>query len=242
MSEQWLVEALSAGDLSFPPEFPRDIAAAAQMRHPLDFVGLSGLTVASVRDWLTQRGLPDELRYRDRRLHGCMVAVAGTAALFFDSDDSEGQQRFTLAHEVAHFVLDHLMPREEALRCFGESIRPVLDGEEEPNLDVYMVSRLDNVPIGVQVHLMDRNPTTGSCSSSVQQAEQRADRLALELLAPADLVRHELAKVSTTEGPRRLETLFGLPTSAARSYAVILRNRPPPPKFGIGDFLGEDGT
>jgi hypothetical protein len=234
MSDQWLVEAVSAGGLSFPPEFPRDIAAAAQMKHPLDLVG--------VRHWLAQRGLPDELRQADRRLYGCMVARSGTAALFFDSDDSTEEQRFTLAHEVAHFVLDHLMPREQALRYFGESIRPVLDGEQEPDPDDYLVSQLDDVPLGFQVHLMDRNPMTGGYSNSVQLAEQRADRLALELLAPAALAKTELAEVSTTEGPRQLATRFGLPASTARNYVRMLRRRLRVVDFSINDFLGEDGT
>ncbi|MFB1483688.1 ImmA/IrrE family metallo-endopeptidase [Corallococcus sp. RDP092CA] len=240
MSEQWLVEALAASRLSFPPGFPRDIAAVAPLRHPLDLVGMPGLAVEGVRQWLIQRHLPAELRGTDRRLYGCMVARAGAAALFFDSDDSEAEQRFTLAHEVAHYVLDHLLPRARALEFFGEDIRPVLDGERDPELDEYMDSRFSDVPLGLQVHLMDRGARGGADSGSVMEAEQQADRLALELLAPEEIAREELNKVSVLEGPRRLETRFGLPKSASRTYARMLRQRPPAHELSLSDFLGDE--
>ncbi|NOK39087.1 ImmA/IrrE family metallo-endopeptidase [Corallococcus exercitus] len=240
MSEQWLVEALTESRLCFPPGFPRDIAAEAPLRHPLDLVGMPGLTVEGVRQWLVQRDLPGELSGADRRLYGCMVARAGAAALFFDSDDSEAEQRFTLAHEVAHYVLDHLLPRARALRFFGEDILPVLDGEREPGLDEYMDSRFSDVPLGLQVHLMDRGAGGGADSGAVLEAEQQADRLALEFLAPMAVARAELNEVSVTEGPRRLESRFGLPTAAARTYARMLRQRRRAPELSVLDFLGDD--
>ncbi|WP_223645089.1 ImmA/IrrE family metallo-endopeptidase [Corallococcus sp. EGB] len=240
MSEQWLEEAIAVSRLSFPPEFPRDIAAVAPLRHPLDLVGMPGLTAEGIRQWLVQRGRPAELRGANRRLYGCMVARAGTAALFFDSDDSEAEQRFTLAHEVAHYVLDHLLPRARALEFFGKDILPVLDGERHPRLDEYMDSRFSDVPLGLQVHLMDRGAGGRVDSSSVLEAEQQADRLALEFLAPVEVARAELKEVSVMDGPRRLEARFGLPTSAARTYARMLRQRRHPPELSVLDFLGDD--
>ncbi|NNB91363.1 ImmA/IrrE family metallo-endopeptidase [Corallococcus exiguus] len=240
MTEQWLVEAVAASSLSFPPGFPRDIAAEAPLRHPLDLVGMPGLTVEGVRQWLVQRGLPAELSGADRRLYGCMVARAGAAALFFDSDDSEAEQRFTLAHEVAHYVLDHLLPRTRALDFFGEGILPVLDGEREPRLNEYMDSRFSDVPLGLQVHLMNRGEAGDADSGAVLLAEERADHLALELLAPMTAARAELNEVTVTEGPRRLETVFGLPTAAARTYARMLRKRRRRPEFSVVDFFGDD--
>nr|WP_226994387.1 ImmA/IrrE family metallo-endopeptidase [Myxococcus hansupus] len=169
-----------------------------------------------------------------------MVARAGSALLFHDTGDTEAEQRFTVAHEVAHFVLDHLLPRERALHHFGEGILPVLNGKRRANLDEKVSSVLGQVPLGVQIKLMDRNPTGHILSGAVAEAERRADRLALEILAPATHARQLLQSVPANEGAALLSRYFGLPEEKARGYLRTLRPHKRPQPFSIIQFLGEE--
>lgn len=232
MTERWLEEAVAASGLPPRSAFPRDLPAELGLSLRVTLVSLPGLTTDKVRDWLSRRGVRTQVVDTDRPLHGCMVARAGRAILFHDRDDDAREQRFTLAHEVAHFVLDHLLPRERALRAFGESIREVLDEVRPPTPEESLSSVLEGVPLGLQVRLMDRGASGTILTGRVEAAEQRADRLALELLAPAGLARNCT--------PDMLVSRFGLPEEAARTYARMLSRRARPPRFCILDFLGED--
>ncbi|WP_241758104.1 ImmA/IrrE family metallo-endopeptidase [Myxococcus landrumensis] len=175
-----------------------------------------------------------------RPLFGCMVARQGRAVLFLDSADSIEEQRFTLAHEVAHFVLDHLLPRSWALSVFGESIRPVLDKTRHPTPNEKLSSHFSQIPIGVQVKLMERGPSGTIRSTKVLHAERRADRLAYELLAPSALAQETLSDLPEEEGAAELAARFGLTRAAAREYAqmLLLLRRPPP--FSLARMLGGD--
>ncbi|WP_233277945.1 ImmA/IrrE family metallo-endopeptidase [Myxococcus stipitatus] len=199
------------------------------------------LTTDGVRDWLGWRDFEYHEDEAPRRLHGCMVANAGGAVLLMDSEDSLEEQRFTLAHEVAHFVLDHLVPRDWALRMFGESIRPVLDGLRDPTPHELISSHFSRVPIGVQVKLMDRNQTGTIQSAKVLQAERRADRLAFEFLAPAALAMETLSQHSEDDGVEALATRFGLTRRAAHEYARMLVRPRRPERFSLVRMLGTDG-
>jgi hypothetical protein len=236
-----LEEAVAACRLPPPPAFPRDLATEAELWLPVSLVSLPGLTSDDVRDWLAKEGIGHPVSARRRALHGCMVARAGRAALFHDRQDSEDEQRFTLAHEVAHFVLEHLLPRAQALRVFGEGIRPVLDGVRRPRPEEALSSALDQVPLGVQVKLMDRGPSGVIHTGHVAEAERRADRLAFELLAPVALARPVLKDAPGAEGEARLASRFGLPREQARTYARTLLRRERTARFSIAEFLGEAG-
>jgi hypothetical protein len=151
--------------------------------------------------------------------------------LFLDAGDNEHERSFTLAHEIAHFVLDHLLPRLRAQKVFGERILPVLNGERAPTRDEMLSAVLERVQLGVQVHLMTRGPNGAVCAWNVEESEQRADRLAVELLAPARAAIAGLRKIlSNTEErasqqeqvTKELGDRFGLPASVAESYARSL--------------------
>jgi hypothetical protein len=169
------------------------------------------------------------------------VARAGVGILFHDSEEGEPEQRFTLAHEVAHFVLDHWLPRVRALRVFGEEILPVLDGVRPPTPEESMTALFERVSLKVHVKLMDRDRSGLYSTGKVVESEQRADRLALELLAPAALVTPLVKDVSEDEGVDRVMSRFGLPMLPAQAYVGMLRRRLGLPTFSIQQFLGVDG-
>lgn len=227
MTEGWLREAVEACRL---PPAPSLDGLLKHVRVALHLLPKSQplLTSGHVRDWLKSRGRAHgALPGKSRRLHGCMVAQAGQGVLFFDSADDENQQRFTLVHEVAHFVLDHLQLRVRALRVFGRDILPVLDGQRPPTPHEALFSVLERIPFGVQVRLMERNASGDPCTGKAMEAELRADRLAFELLAPAVEVLPLVRRRSRQEAEAELVSRFGLPENEARSYVRLLLAREP---------------
>ncbi|RKG78559.1 ImmA/IrrE family metallo-endopeptidase [Corallococcus sp. CA049B] len=239
MKPAWLGEAVEASGFPPPEVFPYDIAADAPLRLPVRPVGLRDLTSEKVRQWLAQRGRTVEVGYH-RAMHGCMVAWEGKGLVFFDRDDSPAHQRFTVAHELGHFFLDHLQPRKRALDFFGEGIRDVLDQRRPPTREESLTSALEGIPIGVQIHLMDRGPTGAVGTGVVARSEQRADRLALDWLAPEKLARQVMKAGPQETQEQRLGQYFGLPEHMAETYARILRREEGRSRFSIVSFLGED--
>ena len=228
MMESWLEEAVKDCDLPASTGFPRDLAEDIPLALPLTVVPLPGLTPRKGLQWLVAHRLAHGgLVATDNRKHGFTVAHAGRGVLFLNSDDPRDEQRFTLAHEVAHFVLDHLQPRSRALSARGESIRPVLDGQQEPTVEEQLFSVLERMPYRTQANFMDRDDEGGPRTGQVMEAEQRADLLAFELLAP----RRELLPLLDQAGRKELEaelvSRFGLSVTEARTYARwLLLERP----------------
>jgi hypothetical protein len=228
MSEGWLQEAVKDCGLPASDVFPRDLAEDIPLVLPLTVVPLPGLTPRKGHAWLvSHKRAHGGLVETDDLKHGFTVAHAGVGVLFLNSADPPDEQRFTLAHEVAHFVLDHLQPRSRALRAWGASIRPVLDGEQEPTIAEQLFSVLERVPYRTRTNFMDRNDKGRPRTGQVWESEQRADRLAFELLAP----RQELLPLLNHAGREELEaeliSRFGLPVTEAPTYARwLLLERP----------------
>jgi hypothetical protein len=217
--------------------FPRDLVADIAMHLPVSTVLLPHLSTHGVRQWLERHGIQHRVDTFDRLLHGCLVALAGTAIVFIDTDDDEAEARFTLAHEIAHFILDHLLPRLRVLKLFGDRIRPVLDGERVPTPEEMVSAVLERVDLGLHVHLMGRGPDGAVCAWDVEDREQRADRFALELLAPAQYaiaaLRNQFGEFDDFVGQQVLAAeyiaeRFGLPVRVAGSYLryIVGKRRP----------------
>src|SRR5207237_873153 len=103
--------------------FPRDLRgpiAWAVLR--LAVVERPALCVGGVLDWLRRSGVVCPLREPDRRLRGCLVASRGYGFAFLDADDGPHERRFTLAHELAHFLRDYLQPRRRAAARLGPQV------------------------------------------------------------------------------------------------------------------------
>ncbi|NTX01824.1 ImmA/IrrE family metallo-endopeptidase [Myxococcus sp. CA040A] len=238
MTGRWLEEAVATSRLPVPQVFPRNLDAEVDGFLDVSLESLPNLTSGGVSRWLAKRGVHHRVADTERGLHGCMVAHVGNAMLLLDSQDSPEEQRFTLAHEVAHFVLDHLLPRAWALRAFGASIQPVLDGLRAPTPQEVLSSHFDDVPLGVQVKLMDRSPSGTIQTSKVVEAERRADRLAYELLAPASYAQETLSDGPVESRAQRLSARFGLTPWGAREYIQLLLPRQRPQRFSLVEMLG----
>lgn len=246
MIDAWLESAVSQFWLNVGYEecFPRALEQPALWALPVMIVKLPRLRVVTLTTWLKQYGIATQFDYADRPLRGCLIARAGKGMVVIDGADSEDQQRFTLAHEIAHFLMDYLWPRIRAIEVLGETITEVLDGVRLPSLHERIAAVLNDTQIGVHTHLMERHIDSSNMSDHIVEAETRADRLALELLAPRSEVQRRIAydgsstrQEALNETTGILQAEFGLPRDIAEAYASYLISRHFP-ALSIREWLG----
>lgn len=133
-------------------------------------------------------------------------------------------------------MIDYLRPRERTIELLGDAARDILDGRREPRPEERLGGLLRGVELKTFTHLMDRSPDGAIFRLDVLQAEDVADRLALELLAPyATAVDWlEELKVQWREpsafdvAKEALMRCFGLPGSVAGQYGqqLVMSRRP----------------
>jgi IrrE N-terminal-like domain len=218
---------MAAGEVE---PFPRDLRIPIAKSLPLAVASMPALRLTGVESWMRKQGVICGIGVDDRSLRACLVARYGHGVIFLDGSDPEDEQRFSLAHELAHFLRDYLRPRWLASERLGEGVLEVLDGDRPPRHEERVHALLARVQIGFHVHLLDRSPDGNIVSDAIEEAERDADRLALELLAPSAEVVRETRRYPPE---RRRETLirslvevYGLPTTLAAYYAMLLAPTP----------------
>ena len=206
--------------------FPRDVRGGIARAFPLTPVHLADLRVSSAVTWLQEQGVRCVLGAPDRALHACLVAHAGSGIVFVDARDDAAQQRFSLAHELAHFLHDYWEPRRHAMEQFGPGVLEVFDGARPPRSEERVQSLLAQVPVGFRIHLLDRDPDGSIATREVDEVEADADYLALQILAPEAVVLGALDGVPAASRGEAARTMlierFGLPERVATYYARSL--------------------
>lgn len=207
--------------------FPRTLERSIALALPIAVVRLPRLYLNDIENWLNYRKISYSFNCQSRPLHGCLVAFGGTGIIFIDGSDPPDQLRFTLAHEVAHFLHDYWLIRSKAIHSFGVSIAEVMDGRRSPTIDERLHALLGKIPIGIQTNLLDRT-ANGNDLNQTWKVENTADKLALALLAPPDevLQRVNLQGMSFPQRRTSVKNLlvgsFGLPAEIAEAYSVDL--------------------
>lgn len=223
---------------AFPP-FPRNMEDWFLRIFPLDVECIPGLTIGQINAWTQASGSSYCFRGDSRRrLRGCIFPRRSRGTIFVDANDSPEEQRFTIAHEGAHFLYDYYLPRKWAIEALGENICEVLDGKRSPTLEERLHSVLANVHVGIRGHLMER-PDEGVPANMILDAEDRADRLALELLAPMASLCKLMQQIDAPTGYRArfaflttlLYTEYGIPQSINAFYAEMLLHQWGEPTF-----------
>lgn len=205
---------------------PRELQSPLQLMLPLGVVFIPSLTMMRLNAWLRQWDIVCSLHGPDRALRACLICRAGRGLIFIDKDDNEAERRYSLAHELAHYLREQWQPRRRAVAALGQQVLDVLDGDRLPRLEETVRSVLAQVPIGLQIHLMERTPEGDYANRAIRRAEREADLLAFEILAPSDAVLSTLEAVSAGErlatARRILTDTFGLPPHPAAAYARLL--------------------
>jgi hypothetical protein len=218
-----------------PPPFPRDLKAAIGWAMPLCATELPGLRVELVRRWFADRGIGIPLDEPDRPLRGCLVAWLGHGFAFLEAADEPAERRFSLAHELAHFLRDYWRPRETAVDRLGPAVRDVLDGRRPATPEERLHAVLRNAPAGPFAHLLRRDESGRPLSFAERESESAADRLAFELLAPAAVIGNIGDRVELVG---RLIGVFGLPPVPAVRYAALLTPESVAPDGLLARLLG----
>ncbi|MDB5306941.1 MAG: ImmA/IrrE family metallo-endopeptidase [Gemmataceae bacterium] len=214
-----------------PPPFPRDLLGPASIGFPITILDRPRLSIASVLGWFAGRRIALPLDEPDRPLRACLVATHGQGFVFLDAADDPAERRFSLAHEIAHFLRDYWHPRETIIRRLGPAAREVLDGDRPPTPAERLQAILRHVSVRPFVHLLRRDESGRPLTPAESAAEAAADQLAFELLAPAELfVDHRSAGAVAT----CLRNAFGFPPGPAAAYAALLAPTPPPPDPFVG--------
>lgn len=212
------------------PTPPYDISGAVSLMLPVDIVCLSDLSLKKIEQWLTNRNLTFKTDVNDRCLHGFILIYSGTGFIFINGTDSEEERRYTIAHEVSHFILDYKIPRDKAIDKLGIPISDVLDGLREPSIQERVDGVINGVSVQLFTHILEKDGDGSFLSIKVFNAENNADSLALELLAPHSIVTKETMagkkKMQFAHFEVRCYTLltekYKLPQSIAKQYAKSL--------------------
>lgn len=165
-------------------------------------------------------------------LRACLVATLGDGYVFIDGADAEDEQRFSLAHELAHYLKHYWQPRLLACQQLGDGVCEVFDGLRPPTHEERLSSLLARVPVGVHIHLMQRDRRGAIRDLAIVTVEEEADLLAYELLAPVEVVMSKcqgLQPSSSVDLARWLVSLFGLPKREAAAYSLLLMPEPTRP-------------
>ncbi len=203
--------------------FPRDLLRAVPRAALLSVKPLADLSVQRVSTWLRLQGIVCSMAASERALHACLFARYDCGFIFLDASDDEAEQRFSLAHELAHFLRHYQEPRQRAAAKFGRQILEVLDGKRPPTYTERLHALLRHVRVHEHVHLLTRDDRHRIPSPALAAAEFEADRLGCQLLAPAEMVWRlippEAGRAARGEAERQLQLFFGLPSRNAAWYA-----------------------
>ncbi len=207
--------------------FPRMIEQAIALKLPLALVKLPLLNGHVVEKWLERRRVTVPFLSDNRDFLGCLVAYRGHGIIFICGTDDLEEQRLTVAHEVAHFLVDYVWPRQQVIQVLGEHISDVLDGLRTATPAERAAAILSHVHLGAHLHVLPRPDADEESDPVVAHAEDRADQLALELVAPRACIVSLLHNVPADEAAHSiaagaaLSAYFGLP---AHAFSTIVRN------------------
>jgi hypothetical protein len=202
--------------------FPRTLLRPSARGFQFSVVLLPELTISAAMKWFMQCGIVCEVPGQNWLLRACLVARGGHGIALLNGDQSDDEMRFSLAHELAHFLKDYWLLRTEVQRQLGAAALEVMDGQRLPTADERLQALLRSIPLGFHVHLMDRDKDGSITSGVIAESEENADRLAYELLAPADHIFAGGVPKNDRVLMEKLRCFYGLPGLQASRYARML--------------------
>lgn len=161
----------------------------------LNCVELPKLTTRAAADFLLQRNVAvTSANLNQIPLAGYLHVSPSFGCIFVNQDDRVTRRRFSIAHELGHYLL-HFQPLLAEFKARGElvtvSVSDSFDDNdgERPESDRYPLRAS-----GGEVSFSDLSVLAGLLPP-LEQMEEEADAFALELLMPADVVRVQAARL-----------------------------------------------
>lgn len=222
--------------------FPRALRQPIQRSlFELTIKEMPALTIRTIERYLGGLGPGWVCTGPNRPLRACLAARDGAGFILLDAADPPAERVFSLAHELAHFLCHYWQPRKRAASQLGCRAAEVFDGRRKPTPAERLRALIANVPLGPHLHLLERGPGHEIVHERVTVIEEEADRLAYELLAPAEVVAVRAREVAGSGNHQaRLAALlqdgFGLPAAPADAYSRLLL--PPGPVHPLLQRLG----
>lgn len=209
-----------------------DIVSAVDASLTIDLVAVKQLSLRKIESWLASRTITIEIDVNDRSLHGALLIRGNSVLMFVEDAEDELQQRFTVAHEVSHFLLDYQVPKERAILALGKEIEDVLNGNLPANNTQLALSVIKGINIDPYTFLIEKTGNGSFLNWANFNSENEADYLALELLAPRTKVINETVSSTkrltysqfTRNSLELLKGKYGIPAEIARQYASELAN------------------
>jgi hypothetical protein len=185
---------------------PVDLERAVAIALPLGVCRMPALSTDKVAQVLRRVGTVPWTASDARPLRGCLIADVGVGLVFLDGDDPPNERRYSLAHEVAHFLAHYLEPRHRVLHSLGSAMVEVLDRARAPTMPERLSAALHDVTLEPYRHAMGRTPEGLKAHVRTCELEAEADLLALELLVPAAELRQR-----AQQRPSDLAAEYGIP-------------------------------
>jgi hypothetical protein len=215
-------------DTDLADSFPRNIEQAIALKLPVTVVKLPILTIRTIARWLQRHNhRPVFPSYRPD-LMGCLYADGGHGFVFLCGADEPEEQRLTLAHDIAHFLVDYWWPRLFVIQTMGVSIIDVLDGHRPARTRERASAILARVRLCPHWHLLPRHGADPDSDGHIACVEDRADNLGRELVAP----RSRILQLLRALPPRQradadaacgaLATFFGIPPYVFRAEVAAM--------------------
>lgn len=221
-------------DSGLKMECPRPIEDAVIRNLPISIVKMKVLTYQSLSQWFAERNLVGILPHFSESLLGGIFAFKGNALLFVDAKLPSYEMRYTVAHEVGHFLFDYHYKRQKAKATVGDSAEEILDGTRRASLG----ERVDAILLGIDLkpyyHLLSDQNCISISRGQIETAEDNADFLADELIAPEDIINemyNERGFESIAEASREIAGILDVP-----EYVVARQIRTKPHDV---DFLSD---
>ncbi len=205
--------------------YPADIRYATTCALPVSVMEIADLTTSTAADYFE---LPQDEHIPsagERNLHGCIAVRPRGATILVEIHDEDAQKRFTIAHEVAHYIIEVHRHQERAARMMDDGYVEVLYGSRKATPNERIDACLYNVRSSPITHFMDRTPSGEYGCGQTLRAECAADLLATEILAPRATLMDSLSPHRRLPFRQLVDTAihlsehrFGLPSAIAESY------------------------
>ncbi len=201
--------------------FPRDLRATIGWLENLHCLEVPRLTLDDAIQRFHQLGIPAKHNGPNRPLAGCFAGYREMAVICVDSTLADSELRFTVAHELAHYLRDYLAPRERAKQRLGLRALEVLDGKRPATANERLAAIFRGVTLECHTHFLERDKWGNPTSEESHASEDAADWLAFELLAPCEHLVND--RYSTPESLfAALISKYGFSVHQAAKYVTIL--------------------